>query len=327
MKSLRGLESPQNSLIGRINLRDTNIIILLATLLPGAIIFFVNMPYLRFIMMNFFAYAIYTSSWDLLYSYSGQLSLGQALPFGLGAFFTIIVTHSFGVPLVLSAIVGTLAATVVSGSVGTTTIRLKPGYQGIAILLFSQVLYWISLIAYGEEGVSVFIANPLGPTIIYLGGLVIFAFAMLGVYLLYNSKYRLKLLAIKGDNLAADVCGINVPFQKAVVFYISSFLAAIAGAYYGIFTSHADFSVFAVPNSFLPIGMAIVGGIALVGGSIIGSAIISVLINVLPIWYSIAVTYFAYGIVVILILKLRPAGIMGFIHRGAKNESSKPTES
>jgi branched-chain amino acid transport system permease protein len=298
-----------------IKLKDVNFVILLAALVPSVLILFTGFGYLKFIMMYFFAYAIYTASWDLLYSYSGQLSLGQALPFGLGAFFTIMLTQLVKLPLIPSAVLGTLAAAVVGGGIGATTIRLKPGYQGIALLLFSQVLYWLMLILYGEEGLSIFSTTPLSQTTMYVSGVFIFAFAMFAIYLIQNSNYKLKLLAIKGDNLAANVCGINVPFHKIVVLFLSALFAAIGGAYYGIFTSHADFTVFAVPNSFLPIGMAIVGGAGFLGGPIIGSAIITGLIRILPIWYSLAVTYFVYGIVVIVILKLRPTGILGLFQR------------
>ena len=301
--------------MGRIKLREVNFLILVAALVPSVLVPFTGLAYLRFIMMYFFSYAIYTASWDLLYSYSGQLSLGQALPFGLGAFFTIMLTQLLRLPLVLSAVLGTLGAATVGGGIGATTIRLKPGYQGIAILLFSQVLYWIMLILFGEEGLSIFSATPLSETTLYFSGVLIFALTMFCIYLIHNSAYRLKLLAIKGDNLAANVCGINVPVHKAIVLFLSSLIAGIGGTYYAIFTSHADFTVFAVPNSFLPIGMAIVGGTGFLGGPIIGSAIITVLIRILPIWYSIAKTYFAYGIVVIVILKLRPTGIVGLLQR------------
>ncbi len=310
-----------------LNLRDINFLILLVSIIPSTIIFLADKPYLKFIMMYFFAYAIYTASWDLLYSYSGQLSLGQALPFGLGAFFTIMLTQIVKLPLVPSAIVGTLGAAAVGGSIGATTIRLKPGYQGIAILLFSQVLYWLSLIAYGEEGVSIFSETPPSETTIYITGFALFVLAMLAIYIIQNSTYKLKLLAIKGDNLAAEVCGINVPVHKAIVFFLSAFFAGLAGTYYGIFTSHADFSIFAVPNSFLPIGMAIVGGVGFLGGPIIGSAVVSLIINILPVWYSLAITYFAYGIVVIIILKVRPTGILGLLKQIARKEKSKVAKS
>jgi branched-chain amino acid transport system permease protein len=304
--------------LSNIRLKNVNFIILLAALVPSVLISFTGLPYLQFIMMYFFAYAIYTASWDLLYSYSGQLSLGQALPFGLGAFFTIMFTQLVRLPLIPSAVLGTLGAAAVGGGIGATTIRLKPGYQGIAILLFSQVLYWITLILYGEEGLSIFSATPISQTTIYASGIVIFALAMFGIYMIQNSNYKLKLLAIKGDNLAANVCGINVPVHKALILFLSSLIAGIGGTYYAIFTSHADFTVFAVPNSFLPIGMAIVGGMGFLGGPIIGSALITALINILPIWYSLAITYFAYGIVVIIILRLRPAGIVGLLQRKAR---------
>ncbi len=313
---MKGLESTDRaSWLKSIKLRDVNFAILLGALVPSILIPFTGLPYLEFIMMYFFAYAIYTVSWDLLYSYSGQLSLGQALPFGLGAFFTIMLTQLLKLPLIPSAVVGTLGAAVVGGGIGATTMRLTPGYQGIAILLFSQVLYLISLIVYGEEGLSIFSAAPPSRTTIYFSGVAIFALALFATYLIQHSNYKLKLLAIKGDNLAANVCGINVSFHKAVVFFLSSLLAGLGGTYYGIFTSHVDFSVFVVPNSFLPIGMAIVGGMGFLGGSIIGSAIITVIINILPVWYSLAITYFIYGIVVIAILKLRPTGVVGLLQR------------
>lgn len=313
MKELESVD--RRSMLGGIKLRNVNFVILLAALVPSILIPFTGLPYLQFIMMYFFAYAIYTASWDLLYSYSGQLSLGQAVPFGLGAFFTIMLTQIVRLPLIPSAVLGALGAGVVGGGIGATTIRLKPGYQGIALLLFSQVLYWLMLILYGEEGLSIFSATPLSQTTMYVSGVFIFALAMFAVYLIQNSNYKLKLLAIKGDNLAANVSGINVPFHKVVVLFMSSLFAGIGGAYYGVFTSHADFTVFAVPNSFLPIGMAIVGGIGFLGGPIIGSVIITVLIRILPIWYSLAVTYFVYGIIVIVILRLRPTGIVGLLQR------------
>jgi branched-chain amino acid transport system permease protein len=304
--------------LGNVKLKDVNIAILIAALVSSVLIPFTGLPYLQFIMMYFFAYAIYTASWDLLYSYSGQLSLGQALPFGLGAFFTIMFIQRLQLPLIPSAVLGTLGAAVVGGSIGATTIRLKPGYQGIALLLFSQVLYQLTLILYGEEGLSIFSATPLSEITMYVSGIVIFAVAMFAIYLIQNSTYRLKLLAIKGDNLAANVSGINVPVHKAIVFFLSSLVAGIGGTYYAIFTSHADFTVFAVPNSFLPIGMAIVGGTGFLGGPIIGSAIITLLIRILPIWYSLAVTFFVYGLAVMAILRLRPAGVVGLLLRRSR---------
>jgi len=311
---LKELEPANRGLaFGNVKLKDVNIAILIAALVSSLLVPLTGLPYLRFIMMYFFAYAIYTASWDLLYSYSGQLSLGQALPFGLGAFFTIMFIQK--IPLIPSAVLGTLAAAAVGGSVGATTIRLKPGYQGIALLLFSQVLYQITLILYGEEGLSIFSATPLSQTTMYISGVLIFAVAMFAIYLIQTSTYRLKLLAIKGDNLAANVSGINVPVHKAIVFFLSSLIAGIGGTYYAIFTSHADFTVFAVPNSFLPIGMAIVGGTGFLGGPIIGSAIITLLIRILPIWYSLAVTLFVYGLAVMAILKIRPTGIIGLLLR------------
>ena len=290
--------------------------VFLAFLILLLVVYFLNFGYVMIIMMYAISYVIFTASWDLIYSYSGQLTLGHALPFGLGAFFTLIFNSSYNMPIALSFILGCAVATAISGAVGTTTIRLAPGYQGIAMLLFSQVLYWIMHILYSEEGISVFSLSSISEGTLYVTGIGIFILCSLAItFYLQYSKNRIRFLAIKGDYLAAQASGINVARYKSLMFFISSGFASIGGAYLALFTSHVDYSIFAVSNSFLPIGMSILGGIGVFGGAIIGSTMIATMIRVLPLWYSIATTDLVYGLAIVVILRIKPDGLMSLAYK------------
>ena len=278
-----------------------------------AIIYFANFAYLDYVVFYFVSFALMTVSWDFLYSYTGQLSLGQAFQFGLGALVTLLAISNWHLNFGLAMIVGTMVTVGVGGAVGATTIRLKPGYQGIALLLVSQVFYWLTYIIYSAEGISVFALATLSQNVLYVVGIAIFVPSIIVVHIFQSSKYRVKLLAIRGDNLAAEVSGINVNVHKTLAFLISSFFAGVSGSFFAIFNSHFDYTFFAVTNSFLPIGMAIVGGMGLLEGSILGTAIIVGLLNLLPIYISLADTYIIYGAMIVVVLRLVPKGLARII--------------
>ncbi|MHB2037492.1 MAG: branched-chain amino acid ABC transporter permease [Nitrososphaerales archaeon] len=288
---------------------------------------FTSFSYLKFSLTYFISLAIFTASWDLLYSYSGQLSLGHALPYGIGAFFTFILSLQFNLPPILSFALAPVVAAIVGGAVGASTIRLKPAYQAIALLLASQVLYWVTSSAYGQEGIS-----PLNPEYalkkviypstneLYFVGVFLFATSMLAMYFLEFSGLRLRLLAIKGDPLAAEMNGINVRYYKIIIFIVSSFFAGIAGAFTAIYTLHVDYTVFQVLNSVLPIAAAVFGGPGEIVGSIFGSGVLSQIIQLVPIWFSQAITYLIIGLMIILILRIYPDGAMGFVTKRRKKD-------
>ena len=280
------------------------LVLLLAVYLYGS-------GFMMFVMMYVMTYVIFTASWDLLYSYSGQLTLGHALPFGLSAFFTLILATSYNMPIVVSFVIGCAAAALISGAVGSTTIRMEAGYQGISMLLFSQVLYWVTHILYSEEGISVFSLSSVSETSLYLAGIGLFVLCAVAItFFLHYGDNRVKFLAVKGDSMAAQASGLNVARYKVGMFFVASTFAAAAGAYLAVFTAHVDYSIFAVSNSFLPIGMSIVGGTGLFGGAIVGGTVITSMIRILPLWYSIAITYLVYGVAVVVILRMKPEGAM-----------------
>ena len=278
------------------------------------IAFFTGFSYLCYTFMYLISYLVLSASWYLLYSYSGQLSLGHALPFGVGAFSLMIFLSRLNFHPIIALILAPLVAAAVGGTVGLTTIRLRPAYQGIALLIASQVAFWISLLQVGEEGISLGVQILAGGHI-YGIILLISLICMLSIFFVENSKIGLKLKAIKEDGLASQSLGINVTYYKILIFFASSFFAGLGGTSFALYTSHADYTIFSIPNSFLPIAMVVVGGSGELTGCILGSVIISILMRYLPIKIGLPWTYIIYGFLVVLVLKIYPAGLLGAIKR------------
>lgn len=285
-----------------------------------AIVPFTTFAYLKFTLLYFVSLTIFAASWDLLYSYSGQLTLGHALPYGVGAFLTLILSVNYRLPPLVAFVLAPLGGSAVGGLVGASTVRLRPAYQAIALFLMAELFYWLTLAIFGEEGISPLgsgVSTALYPTLneVYALGIVIFVISMYVIYMLEHSRLRLKLLAIRDDPLAARVNGISATYYRIVIFFISSLFAGVAGALLCLSQLQTNYQVFQIFTSILPIGVVIFGGPGEVIGSIFGGAVISQLFTILPIWFNQAVTYLAFGLLLVLLLRFYPEGAMGYVLR------------
>jgi len=299
-------------LIKRIKNEAYIILILFGLFLGQQIIF--GTSYLSYIIMFIIPYYLFTASWDILYSYSGQLSLGQAIPFGTGAFAMGILSRFINP--IIALLGGCIVGGIIGGVIGASTLRLRPAYQGIALLVFSQILYWQTLYEFGDEGISFGLSSGrliISTSKIYFIGIIIFLLVSLGIALFTKTNLALRLKAIKNDAVAAEAIGINTVYYKIVIFFLSSFIAALGGAFFALYNYHVDYSIFAVSNSFLPIGMAVVGGTGSFIGPLLGSFLISLLLTYLPVYYNLAITYIVYAIIVIGVLRFYPKGLAHLI--------------
>jgi len=269
--------------------------------------------YITYIMMYFFAYSVFALSWDLLYSYSGQLSLGHALPFGVGAFAFALLAGALRLNPLASFAAASLVAALAGGSLGTTTLRLRPAYQGVALLVLSQVFYWFTLYRFGDEGIS--FPQVLGPRYVYATGMATFVVASLMVIWITNSNVGLRLAAIKDDNAAAMAIGIDVARYKILAQFLSAFMAGLGGSFYVLFTMDANYSVFSITNSFFPIAISVLGGMGSPGGVLIGGLLLTALTTFLPAVTSLAVTYLIYAATVFLVLRFYPRGLRNLLNR------------
>jgi branched-chain amino acid transport system permease protein len=221
----------------------------------------------------------------ILMGYAGQVSLGQAGFYGIGAYVSSILSLYMGLPFVISAFFAMIVSAVAAVILAVPALRLKGHYLAVATLGFGEIIYVI-LNEWGPGGPSGFGDIPhvelLGHTITSTTGYFYLIWGLVAVVMLFSinlirSGTGRALRAIHDSELACNAMGLNVVALKIKVFILSAVYASLAGclyAHYVTFISPSSFSLF---YSILVLMMVIVGGITNLWGAIIGAVVITVL--------------------------------------------------
>lgn len=221
----------------------------------------------------------------VLMGYAGQVSLGQAGFYGIGAYASAIVSVKLGAPVPLSIIAAMVVSALAALILSVPALKLKGHYLAVATLGFGEIISVI-LNEWGPGGPSGFGDIPHFSLFGYS-----FASARSNFYLVWgitaavmlfclnlmNSKTGRALRAIHGSELASNAMGLDVSMIKVNVFVLSSVCASLAGglyAHYVTFISPSGFSLF---YSILVLMMVVVGGITNLWGAVVGSVAITIL--------------------------------------------------
>jgi branched-chain amino acid transport system permease protein len=290
------------------------ILVLLATLPRYAA------GYTPILMTSILMYTILAVSWTLFSGPTGYMSLATAAFFGVGIYVAAILGKS--VPLPVFIVAGGLASFVVALLVGALTLRLRGIYFAIftfgLVMLISQLLVFFELHLAGIRGRFVVVMDY---NIIYYAMLVIFVVLMLTVYFIKRSKFGLALQSIGENEEAAAHSGVNVTMVKVIFFAISAFFMGAAGAIWATKLTYIDpYISFNVLFSFLPVLMAIFGGMGQLYGPVIGAVIFAylqeVLITKFPYYYM-----FIFGVVLVAAILYLPNGVVGLVQKLWKRRS------
>jgi branched-chain amino acid transport system permease protein len=287
-------------------------------LLPaGLVVLLVLIPFLPLgsadvltILITMFIAAALASSWNILAGFAGQISLGHAAFFGLGALVTRQLWLS-GVPFVVSFIAGGAAAAAVALIIGVPVLRLKGVYFAIGTLALAEAL-------------ELTIANVL-PRVSRLTGPALhgyelptryfLAFAVLIVivglaYWLSRSKLGLGMMAVREDEAAARSIGINVFLHRLTAFVLSAALAGFTGAAFAYyFASYYPSYPFSPAWTFDALLIAFVGGIGSIAGPLVGAAFFVLIQNVLAVNLA-NVHLIIFGVIFIVVVLALPGGII-----------------
>ena len=282
-------------------------------------------PYLIHLLILIGIYVILSVSLNLALGYTGLLNLGHIAFFGIGAYTSALLTmHD------VSFLIAFIAAGVIAGLFGfllvLATGRLKGDYLALATLGFSFVitsvlLNWQSLTRgpLGIPGISkpslfgLSISNNFSYLIFVL---IITAIVVFVIYRIVNSGFGRLLEASRDDDIGLQVLGKNTFKLKWKAMMISAFFAGIAGSLFAHYITFIDPSSFALQDIILVFTIVIVGGIASLRGSIIGTVIIMLIpemLRFLALPSSILgpARQIIYALILILILMYRPRGIYG----------------
>jgi branched-chain amino acid transport system permease protein len=263
-------------------------------------------------------FIILTVSWVMFSGPTGYLSMASAAFFGVGIYVAALLLPNTGpvLPLLVVVIIGGIASGLVALGVGALTLRLRGIY--FAIFTFGLVILILELLNWWEHTMSHIrgrFVMIVGNDAIFYIMLAIFVLLMITVYLIRRSKFGLALQSIGANEEAAAHRGINVTMVKVLTFALSAFFAGAAGAIWATKLTYVDpYVAFSILFSFLPILMAIFGGMGQIYGPVIGAAIFAYLQETLQTKFPY-IYMLIFGIVLIAAILYLPNGLVGLIPR------------
>ena len=264
---------------------------------------------------------------------SGQLSLGAAGFMSVGAYVGAILSLKADLPIVLGIIIGGLVASLVAVIIGLPTTRLRGLYLAIATLGFGEVVRVIFLnldITNGALGLSGIPSIPqeltnlayeldidglMGIDAVAWGNLmaIIILLAILVLIIAFcvrinNSRVGRAFAAIKADDHAAELMGINVVYYKMMAFIIGAFIAGIGGGLYAHITNFINPTHLSYHKVVQILLFPVFGGSNVVWGSVLGSFILTLLPEVLR--FLSDYRDIIYGALLVILMAVRPDGIL-----------------
>jgi branched-chain amino acid transport system permease protein len=307
------LKTKKNIITGAILLV---ILILLATLPiygPG---------YPVILLSSILMYVILTVGWVIFSAPTGYISLAPAAFFGFGIYTTAIIGKAM--PFAVVVFIGGVASFCLALIVGALTLRLRGIYFAVftfgLLMLIASAFNYYEIHFTGTRGRFVIIK---GYNTIYLYMLGIFVLLMIAATVIKHSKYGLALMSIGQEEEAAEHTGVNVVMVKVIVFAISAFFMGAAGSVMATKWTYIDSGIaFYMLYSFMPVLMAIFGGMGQLYGPIIGSVIFTYLEEVLITSFP-EVYMLIFGLILVIAILYLPDGLVGLIQKLWKRISER----
>jgi branched-chain amino acid transport system permease protein len=268
---------------------------------------------------------------NILIGYCGQLSIGHAGFIAVGAYTSAVLTNRFGLPFLVGLICAGFMSGIIGLIFGIPSVRVKGFYLAITTIAAQFIIIWVINhwdITGGFVGIRVPYASIGGYVLRSASSqfYLIMGIAALSIFFAKNiARTRLgrALIAVRDNDLAAEVMGINLFYYKMLAFFIGCFMAGIAGSLMAHWIGFMTTEHFTLAESILYIAMIIIGGLGTTLGPILGVVFIRLLQQVLtvqvvpflegtkllPAGFASGVTPMLFGLVIILFLILEPRGL------------------
>jgi branched-chain amino acid transport system permease protein len=224
---------------------------------------------------------------NILVGYTGQVSIGHGAFMSVGAYTAANLATRLDSPWPVNLLAGGLMAAAVGAVVGIPSLRIKGLYLAIATLAGQLIIEWtINHVTFISGGVQASIEVPrprLGSMVLssqrdmYFFLLVFVVLAIVGALNLVRSRVGRAFIAIRDQDIAAEIIGIDIFRYKLLAFAISSFYAGMTGVLYTYFLGIANYEQFQIGVSIDYLAMIIIGGLGSVLGSIFGAIFVTLL--------------------------------------------------
>lgn len=258
---------------------------------------------------------IFTVSWDIMAGLVGQLNLGHAMFFGVGAYTAAFLNKETIIPPAPGILIGGLVAVVFGLILGIPCLRLRGPYLIIVTLAAAEILFLLvntlSKFTGGDEGITgirMLVRGPLNNYyLITFFSLVVVCLTLL----LSKSKIGLVLKAIRENELLAEAIGVNLIYYKLTIYCLSAFLSGIAGAYYCHYLGIVTPETLSLNTTFSAITMVAIGGLGTIVGPVIGTLLLTTAFEQLTFLAEYRV--FAYSLFLLLVILFLPHGLYACI--------------
>lgn len=278
---------------------------------------------LLILLTQVFIFAMFAMSYDLLLGYTGIVSFGHAMFFGIGAYTIGIFMKNYEPSifyLLMALLVTVLLTGIISFFIGLLTLRLKSHFYAMLTLAFSGLFLvlaekWRTL-TYGNDGFTFRVPDVLKDrTEFYLISLVLMIFVFLVLRRFIHSPLGRVIQAIRENEQRTESLGYSVLHYKIIASVISGIIAGVAGMLYSISLRFVNTSVFAMDITLDALLMTIIGGVGTLVGAVIGSGIIEIahhwLTEMAKIHWIFERWIIFFGIIYILAVMFFPQGIVG----------------
>jgi branched-chain amino acid transport system permease protein len=278
----------------------------------------VTQDYQLNVLFRVFLFAALGLAWNLVGGYAGQLSLGHAAFFGIGAYGLALFHDKLGLPIWLALVLGVAVAVAAAFVIGRVAFRLRGPYFALATIAFAEVLRLsaknLPNVTGGDVGVqapALFTSDP--SRWFYWAAVALTGLSFAVTALIARSRFGYWLQAIREDEDTAQACGIDAARTKLLALLISAGLTALGGALY------ASLFLFIVPDQVLAIDIsneiaivAMLGGAGTLIGPIVGSLLLETASELFKNVFHEA-HLLIYGVLIVLVVLFLPEGIVGAV--------------
>ncbi|WGF86299.1 branched-chain amino acid ABC transporter ATP-binding protein/permease [Marinivivus vitaminiproducens] len=285
-------------------------------------------------------YGALSTAWNIVGGYAGQLSLGHAIFYGIGAY-TAGLLVGYGISPWFGMILGAAIAAAVAVAIGLPCFRLRGPFFALSTVAFLEVIFMLALHFNELTGGAVGLMVPLKigwewmifrdrvPSLLIAFGLLVLT---LGVSAwVRHTRFGYYLIATREREPAAQAAGVDTVRVRLYAVAISAALTAMVGTFHGMYLTFIEpEAMFSLTLSIQIAMFALIGGIGTVLGPLFGTLLVVPLTELARGWLgasAIGLHGFVYGSVLVLIVLFMPDGIVGLFHRGDRRKAEAVRQS
>jgi len=266
--------------------------------------------------INALILATLAQSWNIIGGYTGYPSFGNSVFYGLGGYGTAIAMLQFHLPFAAGLALGAMLAVLFAFLLGLPVLRLRGHYFAIATLGLAEVMAAIvSNLEIAGRNVGLVLPLLKGDALFFELSLGLLALTTLVVAWISRSRFGFGLVAIRENEEAAAVMGINTTLYKVLAFALCSVFTALAGGIHTYWITYLDpDSAFDISLNVKMIIMAVFGGAGTVFGPVLGAFLLSAISEVLASRITSMASLF-FGLVIVAAIVFMPRGFADLIRR------------